>query len=435
MTQVLIVGAGPTGLLLAIELRRRGQEVRLIDAASAPFIGSRGKGVQPRTLEIFDLLGLAEKAAEVSSLYPFLKVHLGPMSFKVGSLGTHHLPSEGRPHPNLRMISQRQTEEVLRTHLESLMGKVEYGVGLATFEQTASSVRASLTNGEVVHALYLVGCDGGRSTTRKVAGLELSGETLDRKTMIVADLEVEGLDREFWHVWPINSGGPLTLCPLPGSSLFQLQAPERIAQGNLEHNIARVTGKRVTRLVWQSQFHHQIRMVDRYRVGRVFLAGDAAHIHPPSGGQGLNTGIQDAWNLGWKLAWALRTGEDQHLDSYEQERLPTAAAMLDMTKTLHVKVSRQRGDLTNQLSLNYPDSPLSLGAPVGSVAPGDRVPDRRLADGSRLYDHLRHVGATQLSRRDGQRLLVRPDSYVASIGTEMVKTYAGEPVRALEIEW
>ena len=100
-------------------------------------------------------------------------------------------------------------------------------------------------------------------------------------------------------------------------------------------------------------------MVDRYRIGRVLLAGDAAHVHPPSGGQGLNTGIQDAWNLGWKLAWMLRGGDQSVLDSYEQERLPVAAAVLNLTKKLHVAKSLKRGDLTNQLALNYRESTLS----------------------------------------------------------------------------
>ncbi|MDB5429985.1 MAG: putative monooxygenase [Caulobacter sp.] len=434
MTQVLIAGAGATGMTLAIELLRRNIAVRLVDSASGPFPGSRGKGVQPRSLEIFDLIGIADQMVAASSLYPFMKVHFGPFGFKTGSLGTHHPSSEARPYPNMLMIPQWRTEEILRAHLIKLGGRIEYDAGLAAVEQSGEGVTATLTSGEGIKAEYLIGCDGGRSATRKAVGLELGGRTLDGKTMIVADLEIENLDRTYWHVWPRTRGGPSSLCPLPNTDLFQLQSPEAIAENGLEKGILRATGKRVRRVAWQSRFHHQIRMVDRYRVGRVLLAGDAAHIHPPSGAQGLNTGIQDAWNLGWKLAWAVRAGNGDVLDSYEQERLPVAAAMLDLTKTLHVQASRERGDLTNQLALNYRDSPLSKGEPSGGIFPGDRVADRRLADGRRLFDLLRHTGATQLMRRDRRHVLVRPDGYVAQITDTKVMEYAGEAVRHVDVD-
>lgn len=122
-------------------------------------------------------------------------------------------------------------------------------------------------------------------------------------------------------------------------------------------------------------------MVERYRVGRVFLAGDAAHVHPPSGGQGLNTGIQDAYNLGWKLAHAARGGDDSLLAAYEIERLPVAAAVLGLSKQLYRTKSIKRGGVTNQLSLHYRDSPLSSGTELGSLHPGDRMPDARLNAG------------------------------------------------------
>ena len=428
MSDILIVGAGPVGVTLAIELLRRNISVRLIDLAEEPLKGSRGKGIQPRTLESFDMMDVVDEILQSSDCYPFLKIHLGPFSFNRGSLGTHHIPTRERPYPNLRMIPQWRTEEILRARLTALGGSIERGLGLESIKQSDRKVTVTLTDGRIVTTDFVVGCDGGRSRTRKALGLELRGETLDDRTMIVADLEMEGLDPAHWHVWPLHRGGVRSLAPLPGTNLFQLQAPERIAANGLEDGVYRTTGKRVKKVAWQSRFRHQLRMVDKYRVGRVFLAGDAAHIHPPSGGQGLNTGIQDAMNLGWKLASAVRTGDDSILDSYEAERLPVAAAMLNLTKTLHVQKSIQRGELTNQLGLSYSGGPLAQSQPSGSFSPGDRMPDMLLSDGRRLFEAMRHGGATQVKLANGDPILVRPDGYIAGNGTANISSYYGHDV-------
>ena len=434
MTEVLIVGAGPTGIMLGVELLRRGIATRLVDAASGPFEGSRGKGVQPRTLEIFDLIGVADAMVGSSALYPRFKLHAGPFSLRLAPLGDHHAATPDRPYPNMLMIPQWRTNAILLARFVELGGRVEYGSALVSLTQSDQGVVAGLATGEAVRASYLVGCDGGRSAVRKLLGVNLIGKSLDDKTMVVADLEIDGLDRDYWHVWPLNRHGPALLCPLPASNLFQLAASNRIGAEGLERGVRRATGQQVARIAWQSEYRHQTRMVDRYRVGRVFLAGDAAHLHPPSGAQGLNTSIQDAWNLGWKLAAAIRTGDDELLDSYQQERLPVAAAMLDLTGVLHLKASRKRGELTNHLSLGYRDSPLSRGEADGGLAPGERIADRLLPDGSRLFDHLRHTGATQLIRRNAPHILVRPDAYVAEIGRREVDRYYGEAVRKVEID-
>ena len=435
LADILVAGAGPVGLTLAIELLRRNIPVRLVDSADGPFGGSRGKGVQPRTLEIFDMMGLVEDELADSTLYQPMKLHIGPLRIKIKSLGTHHQPTEDRPYPNMVMVAQWRTELALRRRLEQLGGKVEWGIGVDRVEQTADSVTASLTNSEQVQVSYLVGCDGGRSTVRKAIDLKLVGETLDAKAMIVADMELEGLDRRFWHVWPRHRGGPVALAPLPNSNLFQVQASARIAEPTLEDGIKRITGKRPSKIVWQSRFHHQARMVEHYRVGRVFVAGDAAHLHPPSGAQGLNTGIQDAFNLGWKLVAALRSGDEAILATYEAERLPLAAAMLNLTSTLHLDVSTQRGELTNQLSVGYRSSPLAEGAPAGDLYPGDRMPDQRLADGRRLLEVMRHGGATQVARPDGTQILVRPDGYIATISDRRVESYHGFEVVDVQGKW
>jgi len=435
LPDILVVGGGPVGLTLAIELRRRGISVRLIDSAEGPFGGSRGKGIQPRSLEILDMMGAIDDVLADSSLYQLMKLHIGPLRIKAKSLGTSHAATTDRPYPNMVMVAQWRTELALRRRLEELGGAVEYGVGLETLTQSSGEVTARLTNGEQVTAAYLVGCDGGRSPTRKQLGLQLIGSAIDDRTMIVADMEIDGLDRRYWHVWPRRYGGPVAFAPLPNSNLWQLQASEKIADAGLENGVYRLTGKRPGKVVWQSRFRHQARMVERYRVGRVFLAGDAAHIHPPSGAQGLNTGIQDAFNLGWKLVSALRTGDGGILDTYEAERLPIAAEMLNLTSKLLADGSNKRGELTNQLGVGYRSSPLSKGGAIGNLFPGDRMPDERLADGRRLLEVLRTGNAVQILRQDGRKILVRPDGYVAEVIVPDVTSYFGFDVEHVSPEY
>ena len=428
-TTVLIAGAGPTGLTLALDLARRGISFRLIDAATAPFEGSRGKGLQPRTLEIFDDLGVIGAILAAGAPYPRFRFHVGRFSLRVGSIGSWRQPTDGVPYPNLWMVPQARTEAILRDRLSALGGKVEFGYALAAFTQNQHGVDATLSTGERVRADFLVGCDGGHSMVRKALGLRFDGETVDEKPMLVADVEVNGLDSRDWHVWPFAKDGAVALCPLPSTSLFQFTARAKTAEAGVESTAHKITGHVVKRVAWSSIYRPSARMVDRYRVGRVFLAGDAAHVHPPTGGQGLNTGVQDAYNLSWKLAHVIGGAPDSLLDTYEVERLPIAAAVLGLTKRLHKTRSIARGDATNQLALHYRMSPLSSGVPFVMLHPGDRMPDARLDDGSRLFDHLRGPHSTELVTSEGARILIRPDGYIAHIGTTEFSEYAGEPTR------
>ena len=427
--KILIVGAGPTGLTLAVDLARRRIPFRLIESATTPFEGSRGKGIQPRTLEIFDDLGTIDAILAAGAPYPKLRIHLGPFSLRTGSLGSSKRPTESVPYPNLWMVPQGRTELILRERLCALGGEVEFGKALATFTQNEHGVDATLSTGEMVRADFLVGADGGHSTVRKLLGLRLEGEAVDEKPMLVADVEIDGLDRRDWHIWPFAKGGVIGLCPLPNTSLFQFTSEAKTVAAGIEELVHKVTGHRVERVAWSSIYQPAVRMVDRYRVGSVFLAGDAAHVHPPAGGQGLNTGVQDAYNLGWKLAYVARGGPDSLLDTYEAERLPIAAAVLGLTKRLHQARSIKRGDATNQLALHYRTSSLSSGVTLGSLRPGDRMPDARLDDGSRLFDHLRGSHATELVTPEGPRILIRPDGYIAHIGSAHFAEYAGQVTR------
>ena len=427
-----IVGAGPTGLTLALDLARRGIAFRLIDAAEKPFAGSRGKGIQTRTLEILEDLGVIDAILAAGGLYPKFRIHLGPLSLRAGSLGTAKEATESVPYPNLWMTPQSGTEAIMRERLSALGGQVKFGKGLATFRQDQEGIEATLSTGETVRADFLVGCDGGHSTVRKILGLNLEGEAIEKEPTLVADVEVEGLDRRDWHIWPLTKGSPVGLCPLPGTSLFQLTAKAERIGPDMETAVHRVTGHRIVRVSWSSIFRPAVRMVSSFRVGRVFLAGDAAHVHPPTGGQGLNTGVQDAYNLGWKIAHVLRGGPDSLLDTYEAERLPIAAAVLGLSRRLYQTRFIRRGDATNQLALHYRTSPLSSGVTIGSLHPGDRMPDSQLKDGSRLFDYLRGTHATEIVTPNGPRILVRPDGYVAHIGPTHFAEYAGEPTREIQ---
>lgn len=223
------------------------------------------------------------------------------------------------------------------------------------------------------------------------------------------------------------------LCPLPGTALFQLTAKAEWIGPDIENDVYRAIRHRIVRVSWSSIYRPSVRMVNRFRIGRAFLAGDAAHVHPPTGGQGLNTGIQDAYNLGWKLAHVLGGGPNSLLDTYEAERLPIAAAVLGLSKRLYQTRSIKRGDATDQLALHYRTISLSSGVTIGSLHPGDRMPDGRLDDGSRLFDHLRGGHATEIVTPEGPRILIRPDGYIAHVGAMHLAEYAGEPTR--EIRW
>jgi len=430
-TSVIIVGAGPTGLTLGIELARRSIAFRLIDAAEKPFRGSRGKGIQPRTLEVFEDLGVIGAILEAGMPYPRFRVHLGPLSLPLGPLGGRKPATEGVPYPNLWLVPQHRTEGILRQRLAQLGGQVEFGTAFEQVSANEGGVQVRLSTGELVTAQYLIGCDGGHSAVRKALGLALHGETLDSKAAFVADLNVEELDHTDWHIWPFARGGSIGLCPLPEASLFQMMSPGEPAEG-IASAIRRVSGCQVSRIAWSSMYRAAVRMVDRLRVGRVFLAGDAAHLHPPTGGQGLNTGVQDAYNLGWKLAHVLRGAPESLLDTYEAERLPIAAAVLGLSKQLYRTRSLRRGDATKQLKLHYRTSPLSSGQPFGRLHPGDRMPDVRLADGTRLFEQMRGTHATEFVTREATRILIRPDGYIASIGRQPVTAFASESTHPVD---
>jgi 2-polyprenyl-6-methoxyphenol hydroxylase-like FAD-dependent oxidoreductase len=410
---VLVVGAGPTGQTLACDLQRRGVAHRVVTAAEHGFEGSRAKGVQPRTLEVFDDLGILPDLQSRGTAYPLLGLHLGPLTLP-WVMYRHHQATEDVPHPNTMLVPQFETDACIRRRLEELGGTVAYGTRLISYEQDPDGIVAT-TQGpggtELIHARFLVGADGAASTVRLTAGIGFVGTTDETDRMIVADVTLSGLSRKRWHVWPRNKGRFMALCPLPGSEKFQLMLKLRpdekadLSQEAVDRLVQEFVGLaklHVRKIHWASVWRPNTRLAERYRSGNVFLAGDAAHVHPPTGAQGLNTGVQDAYNLGWKLAQVLAGAPETLLDSYEAERQPVAARVLGLSSEIYAGMSSRplaaakRGDEERQLSLTYRGSTLAPGSDEqqeGIVGAGDRAPDARYTDAQgrsgRLFDLFR----------------------------------------------
>ncbi|MFI8826702.1 FAD-dependent monooxygenase [Streptomyces sp. NPDC053431] len=458
-TDVVIVGAGPTGLVLAIDLVRRGVRAVLVEKGEGLFPGSRGKGLQPRSLEVLDDLGVLPAVQEAGSLYPRMLGWEGAERLAEWDMLARSQPTEQVPYANTLLIPQFRTQELLHERLTELGGDVRFGTALTGLRRSEDGVEADLSTGETLRAAYLVAADGGRSTIRKALGIGMTGETVDPRPMLVADVRLSPdaiVDRGNWHIWLKAPGGAVALCPLPGGDRFQLiagfedgtaavdTAPEAVR--TLLTTRTPLTGADVVEVLWASDFRARAAMADRFRAGRVFLAGDAAHVHSPAGGQGLNTSVQDAYNLGWKLGQVLRHGAPAALlDSYEAERMPVAADVLGISTRLHRASSEgggaQRGEEVQQLTLGYRDSTLAVetrdGLAEDALRAGDRAPDGPYGE-ARLFDVFRgphftllavgvplpapasgHVRTARLDAYESYGtglFLIRPDGYVGWAG-------------------
>ena len=419
-TSVLIVGAGPTGLALALDLARRGVSFRIVDKAPLYFSGSRGKGLQPRTLEVLDDFGVIDETLASGRFHLPFRAYEGGKAIGDRDMHEGRNPTPDVPYASPLLIPQWRVEEILRKRLAEFGGHVELATELTAFEQDEQSVTATLARSggtEQVTADYLAGADGGHSFVRQTLGVGFEGETWPTERMLLGDVQADGLGRDHWHSWPNKEFGWVALCPLPGTNSFQLQAqigPDEPDQPSLERFqqiIDERTGGMNIRLhdaTWLSLYRANVRMVNRYRVGRVFLAGDAAHVHSPAGGQGMNTGIQDAYNLGWKLGQVLGGAPAELLDTYEEERLPVAAWMLGVTTKQHRSMQadskdQRRGPETLQLGINDRGHSLAREArkAPGSVQAGDRAPDAPCHDAAgapvRLFDLFRGPHFTLLA--------------------------------------
>lgn len=422
-TDVLVVGAGPTGLALAVDLARRGVRARVVEKADRLFPGSRGKGLQPRSQEVLDDLGVIGAIHAAGGGYPVTQVWKDGRPAEEWDMFERFPPTPHAPYGEVWMIPQWRTQEILYERLRELGGSVDFGLALTGLRQDDTGVTAGLSDGSALRAGYVVAADGGRSAVRAALGIAMTGETVDPRPMLVADVRLEGLDRDHTHSWK-QPAGPAIAFPMAGTDTFQFvalfPAPEAAAEpgpgvDTSAEGVRRLIAARthlpaeaVQEVLWASDFRPRAALADRFRDGRVLLAGDAAHIHSPAGGQGLNTSIQDAYNLGWKLGQVLRHGADTALlDSYEEERLPIAAGMLGLSTRLHrTGISsgeqvRQRGAETHQLGLGYAGGPLSVEARPAlaedALTAGDRAPDAPLGDGERLFDVFRGPHFTLLA--------------------------------------
>ena len=447
---VLIVGAGPTGLTLGIDLARRGVDALIVEKADALFPGSRGKGIQPRTMEVFDDLGVIDAILAQGGAYP-----VGAVWQDGRKVGEHQMfdPSDtdpDTPYGDPWMVPQWRTQEILSARLTELGGAVAFGREVTGLAQDETGVTVGFASGTAVRARYAVAADGGRSVVRRALGIGMTGETVDPDPMLVADVRITGLDRDSVHVFPPRGDdGFLAVFPLAGTEDFQViaQFPEGtdvdLSLDGIRKTVAdrtHLAPEDVTELRWASDFRPRAALADRFQQGRVFLAGDAAHVHSPAGGQGLNTSVQDAYNLGWKLGAVLR-GEAPAslLDTYEEERRPNAAEMLGLSTKVHRGETR-RGEATRQLGIGYRESSLTTETRAASdgLRAGDRAPNRTVA-GVRLLDAFRGphwtllaLGTKAPALGDGAAVrvvegpptetygtglfLVRPDGYVGWAG-------------------
>ncbi|GEM29274.1 monooxygenase [Nocardia neocaledoniensis NBRC 108232] len=458
MFDVIIAGCGPTGAMLAAELRLHDVRVLVVERETAPTSVVRIVSLHMRSLELMAMRGLLDPLLERGRQRPVGGIFAGIPTSVPDGLDSTHPYQLGIPQPVL--------EQVLEAHAVETGTQVWRGCAVTGFEQDADGVTVELADGQRLRSRYLVGCDGARSTVRRSLGVAFPGEPARNDTLmgemaigvpaeeIAARVrEIQGTHRAF-SMMPFGADSCRVVVPAVEVS-DDRAAPPTLEDFQRALRAVAGTDFGVHSPRWMSRFGDATRLVERYRVGRVLLAGDAAHIHPPAGGQGLNLGVQDAVNLGWKLAARINGWAPENLlDTYQTERHPVAADVLDNTRAQIALFSTEpggralRGLLTELLEFDVVNRRLieKIAATdirydfgPGPDLLGRRLRDIDLADG-RVYERLRGGRGLVLDRTGGlsvdgwadrvdlvtdpaaaldvRALLLRPDGHVAWIGDE-----------------
>jgi rifampicin monooxygenase len=456
MFDVIVAGGGPTGMMLASELRLHGVNVLVLEKDLEPTRIARSLGLHVRSIEVMDQRGLLDRFLAQGQTYAFGGYFAGIEKPWPERMDTAHSYILGIP--------QTVTDRLLAEHAVEVGAEVRHGAELVGLSQHDQGVTAELADGSQLRSRYLVGCDGGRSTVRRLLGVGFPGEpasnewllgemevTTPLEELVAVVTEVRKTQRGF-GAGPLGDGAYRVVVPAEGVAEDRTVPPtlEEIKQ---QLRVYAGTDFGVHSPRWLSRFGDATRLAERYRTGRVLLAGDAAHIHPPLGGQGLNLGVQDAFNLGWKLAaevngWA----PEGLLDSYHTERHPVAADVLDLTRAQSELMSLEPGPqalrrLMAQL-MDFEEVNRYLIEKITSIGIrydfgeghdllGRRLRDVRLKRG-RLYE-LMHGGRGLLLDQTGRlsvagwadrvdhvadaseeldisALLLRPDGHVAWVG-------------------
>ena len=486
---VLIVGAGPTGLALALALVKCGITPRIIDMKPGVVRESRAVGVQARTLEFYRQLGIADQV--VSAGTQVRKIFMRRRGQAVAEIDVANFGSGLSAFPFVLCLPQDEHERLLVSQLAGLGVHVEWNRRLLTMQDTGTEIKATLAgkdgHDEECIAHYVVGCDGGRSRVREELKLGFRGST-SQKTYFVADVEATGDATD-----PVKAAGSFSFCldaadfmlvlPARGSGSYRLIGllPDGSKGGttvfdDIRQTVEKTIGVHVDKVNWFSTYRVHHRVADHFGVGRVFVAGDAGHIHSPLGGQGMNTGIGDAVNLSWKLAAVLQHRVDTSiLDTYEAERIPFARLLVATTDRLFQRISGAgmgrriarrilflhviprllRSAATRRLvfrrisqaHVNYRGSRLSEGS-TGKIGAGDRLPwvvldavrdnyqplesfewqihvygyaDKRMREAARaaavpLHEFAWSAAVEKAGFEQNAGYLIRPDGYIAVAG-------------------